>query len=375
MTARISETPHPGVFIREELEERGWSQRDLAFVLGVPEQAVGLILSGRRGISPDMAMALGDAFDVSPEFFANLQKSYDMSHARVPDPAVKRRGRLQASYPVREMIKRGWFVESDAQMLEQQMARFFEVETPEDIPHVPPHAAKKQDYESVPPAQLAWLFRIRQLAKEMVVQRHSAKALHAAVEKLHGLMIAPDEARHVPRTLAECGVRFVIVEGLPGSKIDGVCFWLDDGSPVIGLSLRYDRIENFWFVLRHAMEHVLRRHGLEKPIIDSELEGERAGVGSGLPEEERQANAAASEFCVPSKELDSFVARKSPFFSERDLLGFAERLGVHPGIAAGQLRRRVDNWKLFTKHLVKIRASVSSAAVVDGWGEVAPVSL
>jgi HTH-type transcriptional regulator/antitoxin HigA len=85
MTEDFGEIPYPGVFIREELEERGWSQRDLAFVLGTPEQAVNMILSGKRGISPDMAMALGDAFDVSHEFFANLQKVYDMSHARTPD--------------------------------------------------------------------------------------------------------------------------------------------------------------------------------------------------------------------------------------------------------------------------------------------------
>ncbi|MFX8692489.1 hypothetical protein ABTM44_18400, partial [Acinetobacter baumannii] len=72
---------------------------------------------------------------------------------------------------------------------------------------------------------------------------------------------APEETRNVPRLLQEAGVRFVIVEGLPGSKIDGVCFWLDDKSPVIGMSLRFDRIDNFWFVLRHECAHVLHGHG------------------------------------------------------------------------------------------------------------------
>lgn len=71
--------PHPGEFIREELDARGWSQRDLAFILGCPEQAVGMIVSGRRGISAEMAKSLGDAFEVSAEFFANLQKAYELS--------------------------------------------------------------------------------------------------------------------------------------------------------------------------------------------------------------------------------------------------------------------------------------------------------
>lgn len=72
-------TPPPGYFIREELEARVWTQRDLAYILDVPEQAVNLILSGKRGISPEMAKALGKAFDVSPEFFLNLQNAYDLA--------------------------------------------------------------------------------------------------------------------------------------------------------------------------------------------------------------------------------------------------------------------------------------------------------
>ena len=70
--------------------------------------------------------------------------------------------------------------------------------------------------------------------------------------------------------MMECGVRYIIVEGLPGGKIDGVCFWLDPRSPVIGMSLRFDRIDNFWLVLRHEIEHVLCGHGKSEPIIDVE---------------------------------------------------------------------------------------------------------
>src|SRR5205823_1144921 len=99
--------PHPGEFIREEIEARGWSQRDLAYILGCSEQALNMILSGKRGISPEMAKALGDAFDVPAELFLNLQKSYELAQARDPDPGVAKRARLQSRYPVREMIKRG----------------------------------------------------------------------------------------------------------------------------------------------------------------------------------------------------------------------------------------------------------------------------
>ncbi len=73
MTAARDWVPHPGEFIKEELDERGWNQRDLAFILGCPEQAVTMILTGKRGISPDMARALGNVFDVSAEFFSKLR--------------------------------------------------------------------------------------------------------------------------------------------------------------------------------------------------------------------------------------------------------------------------------------------------------------
>ena len=197
MRNHLTDVQPPGYFIREELEAREWTQRDLAYVLGVPEQAVNMIISGKRGISADMAKALGDAFDVSPEFFANLQKIYDLAQARDPDPGVARKAKLQSKYPVREMIKRGWFIDSTAALLEVQMQRFFEVEDIEEIPYFA-HAAKKTDYHNAPPAQIAWMFRVRQIAKEIHSPNYSEKSLRNALPELHRLMIDPEEARHVP---------------------------------------------------------------------------------------------------------------------------------------------------------------------------------
>ncbi len=108
MAASASWIMHPGAYIKEEMEERDWSQRDLAFILGCSEQAINPILNGKRGISPELAKALGDAFDVPAEFFANLQQTYDLAQARKPDPSVAARRTMQSAYPVREMIKRGW---------------------------------------------------------------------------------------------------------------------------------------------------------------------------------------------------------------------------------------------------------------------------
>lgn len=361
----------PGHWIKQELDTRGWGQRDLAYTLGCHEQAVTLIISGKRGISPEMAKALGAAFDVLPKFFLNLQSSYDLALARDPDPGISMRARLQSSYPVREMIRRGWLVDADAANLELQMARFFEGEKPEDIPHLR-FAGKKSDYDEIPPPQLAWLFRVRHIARAIRVENYSGKKLRAVLPKLRQLLTNPEGIRDVPEILAECGVRFVLVEPLPQGKIDGACFWLDSDSPVIGMSLRYDRIDNFWFVLRHEIEHVLQEHGQDHTIgIVDELDGNRSAVdGPGLPEEELIANRAAAEFLIPQDQLLAFIAQRNPYISERDVLNFAKRVDAHPGVVVGQIHSRTGRYEFLRRYLVKIRQFILPSAITDGWGHV-----
>jgi HTH-type transcriptional regulator / antitoxin HigA len=354
---------HPGYYIKEEMEERGWSQRDLAFILGVSEQAINPILNGKRGISPEMAKVLGEGFDVPAEFFANLQQAYDLAQARTPDASVALRRKMQSTYPVREMIKRGWIEQSDATMLEIQLTRFF------DSPTFA-HAAKKTPGD-ISPAQHAWLYRVRQIAKSISVPTYSEKALRDAVSKeLPSLLYAPDEVRQVPRILTECGVKFILVEKLPNAKIDGVCFWLD-GVPVIGMSLQHDRIDNFWFVLRHECEHVLNQQGKEKEIMDVDLDT----VAISISEEERIANDAASNFCAPSDKLENWINRKRPYYYERDVLAFSRTLERHPGLVVGQIRRKLNRYDYLTRYLVKIRHFVLPVSLADGWGQTVPVSL
>src|SRR5579864_4393773 len=298
---------HPGFYIKEEMDARGWTQRDLAFVLGVPEQAVNMIVSGKRGISPDMARALGDAFDVSPDLFANLQKDYDMAQAKQPKAGVALLGKMQINYPVREMVNRGWLVNADAGTIREQLARFFEVPDVSEIPYIEHAARKRSTYEerAIPAPQLAWLFRVKQIAKSITVPKYSESKLREAVEKMRGMMLEPEQVREIPKLLMDSGVRFILVEKLTNAKIDGVCFWLDDHSPVIGMSIQRDTIDNFWFVLRHEIEHVLRRHGRKAEIIDTDLQLDQSDDG-----DEKLANDAARDFCINWNKFESFMIRK-----------------------------------------------------------------
>ncbi len=380
MPANPSDFRTPGQYITALMAERGWTQRTIAVVLGLSESAVTRFVSGKTSIDAKLALALEEVFAVPADNFLALQRALDLAQARLvtkPDPGRATRALLYGDLPVAEMIKRGWINAENVRdpKVEGELVRFFGVNRPEDI-EILPHAAKKTAVsEPASPAQLAWLYRVKQITSDMMVPPYSPQAAAAAMPKLRALMVSPEGVAKVPRVMAECGIRFALVESLASAKIDGVCFWLNDASPVIGMTLRFDRIDNFWFVLRHECEHVLRGHGRVAAMLDAELEGDRAGVGPDVTDEERVANGAAQDFCVPDATMDAFIARKAPFFSERDLVGFARVLKVHPGIVAGQLQRKTGRYDRFRDHLAKVRAIIAPNAIKDGWGDVAPVEL
>ena len=367
----------PGEFIADELEARSWSQVELADILGRPPRLISELIAGKRAITPETAKGLGAAFGTGAEFWMNLERDYRLAHAIHDDAAVERRSKLYAKAPVKEMINRRWIEPSEnIEVLEKRVFDFLQIRSIEDEPWLA-HAAKKGTaYSDVTGAQWAWLFRVLQIAKGISVPPYSRAFLLEALDKLEAILVAPEEARHVPRILAECGVRLVIVERLQQAKIDGACSWLDKNAPVIGMSMRRDRIDNFWFVLRHEIEHVLRGDGLDTPIFDADLEGVRAGTGEVLPPEEREANRAAANFCVPTDKLVSFMKRKHPFYYEKDVTAFAQIMARHPGLVIGQMQFRLDDYKYLAKRLsfYKVRQFVLPGAIVDGWGQTLQIA-
>jgi len=376
----MAEHRTPGQLLEALLSERGWSQRTLSVVLGKSEAAINRYMSGKQPVDAEMALLLEETLGERAERFLELQRDLDLAQARIvfrPDPNRAMRAMLFGDLPISEMISRGWITAEsvkDVEGVSSELMRFFGVNRLEDI-EILPHSAKKAEVASpATPAQLAWLYRVKQIAADMLVARYSPAALRAALPKLKALAKSPEGVAGVPRILTECGVRFVVVETLRSAKIDGVCFWLGPNAPVVGMSLRFDRIDNFWFVLRHELEHVLEGHGMAGAILDASLEGERAGTGPNVEDNERVANQAAQEFLIPAAQMDAFIARKDPFFSERDLIGFARIMGVHPGIVAGQLQRKTERYDRFRDHLAKIRAVLLPNVFKDGWGDVAPVN-
>jgi HTH-type transcriptional regulator/antitoxin HigA len=372
----------PAQMIEDHLRSRGWTQRVLAMVLGLTENKITSIMNLRSTITTELALELQAVLGIDANELLKIQTSYELAKAQLefrPDPSLTIRAQVFSGLPVAEMIRRGWLpgiTDIKDARLESALCKFFRKDSIAEIGNAAhPHAAKKTgDYGEITLAQLGWLDRVRELAEDLPAAKYSRAALQSALSKLRPLMVSPEGVRKVPRIMMESGIRYVIVETLPSAKIDGVCLWLDEKNPVIGMSLRYDRIDNFWFVLRHEIEHVLREHGHTSAMLDAELEHERAGTSSDIPEEERLANEAASDFCVPKAKMENFIARKAPMFAERDIRGFAATLGIHPGLVAGQLQHHTKRYDLFRNHLAKIRNIIAPNAQCDGWGTVVPTS-
>lgn len=374
---------HPGTFILDELEARGWDQVDLAYILGISPSQLNPILTGKTGISYDMAVALGDAFDVSPEFFANLQKHYELQRAKRPDPGVRTRATWLSKFPVREMIKRGWIKETEADLLDLQMMRFFGANRVEDVPLVGcqpvAHAAKKTGYDEITGSQLVWLHRVRKIAEGAEVPKYDRSKLEQALPSIRAHMYDADDFSAIPALLLECSVRVVFVQQLPGSKIDGVCTWLDD-QPVIGLSLRLDRPDNFCFVLRHEIEHVLQEDGKTESYSHVDVfEPDRDP--SHLPDEERRADMAAAQFLISEDKLASFMLRKGKWISREDVLAFSARHQIHPAIVVGQIqhhRHKAGDTRAFAflrEFMTKVHDRFSDWPFCDGWGKAVEVDL
>lgn len=365
----------PGEFIRDELVARGWKQADLAEILNRPLPVVHGILSGKTGITPETARGLAAAFDTSAELWLNLESAYQLSRVQAKNDSVARRARLYAKAPIREMIKRRWIEPSNnVDVLEQQVLRFFQIDDLEAEFTPWPHAARRsRTYQGIAAPLAAWLFRARYLAESVQAASFKTANVRSAIQELRVLLGDAEEIRRAPAILAEHGIRFLVIEPLARTRIDGACLWIDN-APVIALSMRYDRIDAFWFTLIHELVHADKKDGLQgsNTPLDIDLVGTQR-VAVDKPDFENTADREAAEALVPEKDLDDFILRVKPLYSKARIQGFANRLKVHPGIVIGQLQFRGEiSYAHSRRFLEPVRHRVTQAALTDGWGYEAP---
>lgn len=365
-------------YLIEEMEARGWSQADLASIIGRTPRDVSALTTGKVMLRPEMATLLGEAFGTGAEYWMNLETAYQAWKAgRGARDSVARRARLFGVCPVRLMQKRGWLPETtDLDALERDVALFFRVDNVADVEHQKLGlAARMACHYSAPvsASHRAWARRALNLAEAVdVTVPFSSASFDACLAVLKTMLEDVEAVRRVPRVLADHGIRLLIVEPLPKTRLDGACLWLDNKNPVIALSLRYERLDWFWFTLWHELAHVKARDGLNAGgVVDDCLVGQDASRPDEKPAEEQAADAFAAQALVDQEELRGFMARVGPLYSRQRIVLFAKRLRVHPALVVGQLQfRKVIDYS-HSRDLLRdrLRDTVTANAVTDGWGQ------
>jgi HTH-type transcriptional regulator/antitoxin HigA len=327
---RPARVPLPGSIIREELDARGWTQKDLARIMGRPEKTISQIVNGHKQITPETALELAAAFGTSAELWLNLEARYRLREAEGEHGTseIERKGQLYDKLPISEMQKRGWIDEHDeVDDLERDVRSFLGVAQLAEHPRV--LAVLRQSAVRVPEvgAEVAWARRVEQLASAQQVGSFDRQRLAEAIPALAHLSAEPEGVAEVPAFLARLGVHFVIVPHLERTYLDGAALWIND-RPIVALTLRYDRVDNFWFTLLHELAHVVAGHeGGYLDDLDQEPE----------TPQEIEANRMAQDWLLDPEALADFVSATRPYFSERRIRTFAADQHRHPGIVVGRL--------------------------------------
>jgi HTH-type transcriptional regulator/antitoxin HigA len=145
--------------------------------------------------------------------------------------------------------------------------------------------------------------------------------------------------------LEKQGIYLVVVPHLPKTYLDGAAIMLPDGNSVIGLTLRHDRIDSFWFCLLHELAHVSKHLSLSNGFIIDDLDsaGEKNGA---LDRIEKEADEMTANGLIPKKVWDKKpVSEKA---TTEEVCALAEKLKIHPAIIAGRIRFERNNYRLLS---------------------------
>jgi HTH-type transcriptional regulator/antitoxin HigA len=329
--------------IRFRMEQSGLAPRDLVPFIG-SRAKVSEVLSGKRPLTLQMARALHANLGIPADVL--LQQPGGALPSALEGIDWKR-------FPLVEMAKRGWIAKrqnllAHAEEVMRDLIRRAGGE------HVLPAALyRKNDHaranaKTDPYALQAWCWEVlaRANAIKLPVAYKAGTIDLAFLRNVAQLSWSENGPRLAQEYLAKHGIHLVCLEHLPRTHLDGAALQLADGTPVIGLTLRYDRLDNFWFCLLHELAHVGRHMDGTKSeafVDDLSLRGVE-GVRRDVREEE--ADAWAENGLIPETVWRTSRAKDDP--SPLAVIELAQRLGIHPAIIAGRVRYETKNFRLLS---------------------------
>jgi len=327
--------------IRFCMENQKLSQRDLVPFMGSLSK-VSEVLSGKRTLSLSMIRALSKGLNISADIL--LKESISQTPEEI-DKLCKKASLL----PLRAMSKRGWFegfANTDVKEYAEEVFReWINLLGNTQPPMCVFPKATRQTEKTDKYALFAWCVKVLLRAKEIQTPHYVKESIDVQfLQELKKLSLLTEGPKLAIEMLKNKGIRLITEDHLPKTHLDGVLISLD-GEPVIGLTLRYDRIDNFWFVLFHELAHLINDFDKDSTnalfIDDMNLDAAPGLLG----EIERMADDTASEMLIPKDQWQKEISNNLP--STQKIIELAFRWQVNPAIIAGRIRYLHKNYRLY----------------------------
>jgi|SRR5580700_4996813 HTH-type transcriptional regulator/antitoxin HigA len=332
-----SRTLDPIEAIRFRMEQMNLTPRDLLPLLG-SRSRVSEVLSGKRPLSLSMIRALQKGLGIPAKALLQEQFLPGMDEEKID----------WERFPIKEMFNRGWIKQKGYTVRHEArhiMKQFF---APLGNDWTPVALYKHSHYvrsarQMDPYAVAAWKARvcIRALDITMPVEFKPGTITFQFMHELTHLSVLTDGPRHVGEYLRNVGIGFIVEPHLPDTYLDGAAILVKDRLPVIALTLRHDRVDNFWFVLMHELAHIWKHLNSGTSAFYDDLDVDDPN------EQEHEADQIAGEALIPEDEWKRSPARnlRTPEAVEH----LANKLRIHPAIVAGRIRHHYKAYRVLNR--------------------------
>lgn len=333
--------PDPIEAIKFRMEQQGLRQKDMTPYLG-SQSKVSEVLNRKRPLSLTMIRALHEGLGIPAEVL--LQE---------PGQGIPESRYNPRDYPFAEMVKRGYFAPFAGSLREARLRAeallvdffsIFEGAMPRPV------LCKRTDRAPDVNALMAWQARALRLAREEDLPAYDPAAVDdAALRALVRQSYFSAGPRNARELLNRWGIHLIILRHLPRTYLDGASFVAPWGHPVVGLTLRYDRLDNFWFTLLHELAHVclhLEQDGQDGLAFFDETRRVQAEPDDASEDVwEREANAFARDMLISAEVWERKRAILLPDPPERTVRKVAGELRISPAIVAGRVRWETQNYR------------------------------
>lgn len=319
----------PGATIREQLKDRGMSQKEFAARMDLSEKHVSKLINGEVQLTPEVAVRLETVLGVPAKFWNNLEAIYREKLLKIEaENFMDEDEALAQQFPYSEMAKYGWIQGTrDPKEKVVYLRQYFGVVRlallgNEQITKIACRRLAITDKADL--ALMAWAQEARILAREIQTAPIDIKGLIAGIPQIRKMTVKdPDEfCPKVKKILADCGIALVFLPHLKGSFLQGASF-LDGNKIVVGLTARGKDADKFWFSLFHELAHIVLGH---------------IGKTNGTTDQdEKDADNWSGNTMINSTDFASFKNRRD--YSEKSVLVFAREQEIAPGIVVGRMQR------------------------------------